>query len=201
VAIAKKGPRLHTIGDIAYWLEQEIYRLGVEVRTNTYLEADDILIEKPDYVVIATGALPRDNGTQYENPQHPVPGFDRPHVISGMELFTDTTRDLGKSAVIFDDVGHYEAISAAEYLISKGVAVTFVTRFGVMSPQMEFVTRVDTALQRFGKNGDFQLLLRSQIEEISASSCRVRTEYRPEAENIAADIVVFINAKEPMRTV
>jgi thioredoxin reductase len=199
VAVAKLGPRLHSIGDIGHWLEQEIYRLGVEVRTNTYADVDDVIGENPDYVIIATGALPRDNGMQYEHPDHPVPGYDLGHVISGMELFTNPGRKLGTSAVVFDDVGHYEAISAAEYLISKGLAVTFVTRFAVMGPQVEFVTRVDPALRRFAENGDFRLLIRSQLEEIAAHSCRVRTAYRGQAEDIAADTVVFINAKEPLR--
>jgi NADPH-dependent 2,4-dienoyl-CoA reductase/sulfur reductase-like enzyme len=45
VAVAKRAPRLHTIGDIAFWLEQEIYRLGVEVRTSTYFDVEDALVD------------------------------------------------------------------------------------------------------------------------------------------------------------
>src|SRR3546814_14038068 len=56
-------------------------------------------------------------------------------------LFRSPQRDLGKTAVVFDDVGHYEAIAATEYLISKGLDVTFVTRFEVVAPQLDFVTR------------------------------------------------------------
>src|SRR3546814_574310 len=49
VAMAKRAPFLHTIGDIAYWLEQEIYRLGVEVRNGTYIGDIEIICEKPDF--------------------------------------------------------------------------------------------------------------------------------------------------------
>jgi hypothetical protein len=119
--MAKRAPRLHTIGDIAFWLEQEIYRLGVEVRTNTYFDVDYALAERPDYVDIAAGAIPRGNGIQYEYPHTPVvDGYDQPHVMSGADLLTSPQRELGKAALVFDDVGHYEAIAAAEYLLSKG---------------------------------------------------------------------------------
>jgi 2,4-dienoyl-CoA reductase-like NADH-dependent reductase (Old Yellow Enzyme family) len=201
VSIAKRAPRLHSIGDIAFWLEQEIYRLGVEVRTSTYFEADDVIAAKPDFVVIATGALPRDNGMQYARPDHPVPGFDRPHVLSAPDLLTVSERDLGRTAVVFDDVGHYEAIAAAEHLIAKGLAVTFVTRFSVVAPQLDFVTRVDPAFRRFAESGDFRLLIRSHLEEITDKNCAVRTLYRPEAEIVPADTVIFISAKEGLRAV
>jgi len=44
VAIARRAPRLHSIGDIAFWLEQEIYRLGVEVRSEAQsIPADTVV--------------------------------------------------------------------------------------------------------------------------------------------------------------
>jgi NADPH-dependent 2,4-dienoyl-CoA reductase/sulfur reductase-like enzyme len=201
VAIAKQAPRLLSIGDIAYWLEQEIYRLGVKVRTSTYMEAAEIISEKPDYVVIATGSTPRENGVQYEHPEYPVPGFDQDHVISAVDLLTSPGRDVGKAAVVFDDVGHYAAIAAAEYLISKGAAVIFATRFSVMGPQLDFVTKVDPALRRFAAAGQFRPMIRARLERIEKDSCAIRTLYQAEAEIVPADTVVFINANEPSRSV
>ena len=199
IAIAKRAPRLHTIGDITSWLEQEITRLGVEVRTNTYFEVDDVLQDNPDYVVIATGALPRGNGIQYEDPQKPVAGFDQPHVISGADLLTMPDRELGRAALVFDDVGHYEALATTEYLMSKGLAVTFATRFSGIAPQVDFLTRVEPALQRFAELGSFRPLLRARLTKINRHDCSVRLPYQREPETVAADTVIFINAREPMR--
>jgi 2,4-dienoyl-CoA reductase-like NADH-dependent reductase (Old Yellow Enzyme family)/thioredoxin reductase len=201
VAVAKRAPRLHVIGDIAFWLEQEIFRLGVDVRTSTYAEVEDVLEENPDFVVIACGSIPRHNGIQYAYPAEPVPGFDQPHVLSPIDLLTATPAKLGKSAVVFDDVGHYEAVAAAEFLLSKGLRVTFVTRFASVAPQLDHVTRVDPAFRRFAEEGDFRLLIRSRIDHIGIDTCIVRTLYRGDSEEVAADTVVFINAKEPMRAV
>src|SRR3546814_10827940 len=106
-----------------------------------------------------------------------------------------------KTAFVFDDLGHYEAIAATEYLISKGLAVTFVTRFEVVAPQLDFVTRVDPAFRRFAASGRFQLLIRSRIEEIGQDRCVIRTLYLAEPQVVPADTVIFINAKEPVRGV
>jgi NADPH-dependent 2,4-dienoyl-CoA reductase/sulfur reductase-like enzyme len=199
VAVAKRAPRLHTIGDIAFWLEQEIYRLGVEVRTSTYFDVEDVLAERPDYVVVATGALPRGNGIQYEYPHAPVDGYDQPHVISGADLLTSPQQKLGKTALVFDDVGHYEAIAAAEYLLSKGVSVTFATRFPTIGPQVDFLSRVDPALRRFAEMGSFRPLIRAKLAKIDRHSCSVYVRYQAEPETVEADSVVFINAREPQR--
>lgn len=57
---ARHLPKLHAIGDIAIWLESEIYRLGAEVRLSTYVDVDDVLAEQPDAVIVATGSQPTD---------------------------------------------------------------------------------------------------------------------------------------------
>ena len=199
VAIAKRAPRLHTIGDIAFWLEQEIYRLGVEVHTNSYFEVADVLELAPDIVVIATGALPRDNGIQYEDPKAPVEGYDLPHVMSGADLLTATTADLGKTALVYDDVGHYEAIAAAEYLMSKGLSVTLATRYPQIGWQLDFLSRVEPAYKRFAEMGSFKPLIRAKLKKIDRGSALVHTQYQGQPEMIPADTVVFITAREPMR--
>ena len=43
---------------IVDWRTAELARLGVEVRLNTYAVADDVLREKPDAVIVATGGVP-----------------------------------------------------------------------------------------------------------------------------------------------
>ena len=198
--VARRAPRLHTIGDIADWLEQEVYRLGVDVLLSTYVDADEIIAEKPDLVVVATGALPRENGVQYTYPAEAVPGYDKPHVTSAMDLLTGQPPEA-KTALVFDDVGHYEAIAATERLIDQGIAVTFVTKFDKVSPQLDFVTKVDPAFRRFAEKGSFRLLVRSRLDRIDDNSVAVRPLYQSASEDIPADLVVFINAKESLRDI
>jgi 2,4-dienoyl-CoA reductase-like NADH-dependent reductase (Old Yellow Enzyme family)/pyruvate/2-oxoglutarate dehydrogenase complex dihydrolipoamide dehydrogenase (E3) component len=201
LTVARRAPFLHTIGDIAFWLEQEIYRLGVEVRTNSYFDVADVLAHQPDHVVIATGAVPRGNGLQYGAPHAPIKGYDLPHVISAEELLTSPDRKLGQHALVFDDVGHYEALAAAEYLIDQGAAVTFATRYGSIGPQLDPLSRVDPAMRRFAAKGRFTPMLRARVEAIEPGRARVRALYQSEAAEVPADTVVLITAREPMRDV
>ena len=96
INIAKRAPKLATIGDITYWLEQEVYLLGVDVRLSTYADESDILAEKPDVVIVATGSLPRMDGLQIALPTQPIPGYDRRHVLSSHDVLFMPPQTLGK---------------------------------------------------------------------------------------------------------
>jgi 2,4-dienoyl-CoA reductase-like NADH-dependent reductase (Old Yellow Enzyme family) len=199
VAVAKRAPYLHAIGDIAQWLEQEIYRLGVQVQLGTYLDAEAVLASNPDFVIVATGARARSDGIQYQRPNAVIPGAEMDHVISAVDLLTGGSRSLGHSAVVYDEVGQYEGIAAAEFLLTAGVAVTFVTRFERIAPQMDWLTRVHPALKRFAGLGDFRLMPSSQLVDIEAGRCTVQSVHRVKADGVSADIVVFLTAKAPLR--
>ena len=135
--VAKRAPYSSSIGDIAVWLEQEIYRLGVEVRLNTYVEAADIEAENPDHVIVATGSVPRMDGQQHTYPTQNVRGVDQPHVVSSTEVLTGS-RNWGASAVVLDTVGDYEALASVEQLLRAGAKVTYLTPLESMSHQMDF---------------------------------------------------------------
>ena len=87
------------LGDITFWLEQEVYRLGVEVRLGTYMEAEDIRAVGAGVVIIATGSMARMDGHQIANPGQPARGVDRSHVVSSVDLFS-APRDLGRTALV-----------------------------------------------------------------------------------------------------
>lgn len=199
--VARRAPRLHTIGDIATWLESEVYRLGVEVRTNTYVDADEVRAEQPDGVIVATGSWPREDGLQIANQQMPIEGFDSPHVITSTELLTSGTLQLGKHALVYDDVGHYEAIAAADFLLEHGVAVTFVTRFLAFAPQLDAATRADSILARLNA-GDFRVVIRHELRRIEPGRCEIGPIHHiARSEIVPADHVVFVSANRSMREI
>ena len=199
VAVAKRAPYLHAIGDIAHWLEQELYRLGVQVQLGTYLDAEAVLASNPDFVIVATGACARNDGIQYQRPNVAIPGAEMDHVISAVDLLTGGRRSLGQSAVVYDEVGQYEGIAAAEFLLTAGVAVTFVTRFERIAPQMDWLTRVNPALKRFAGLGDFRLCRAASSLRSRPGGARVQSVHRAKAESVSADTVVFLTAKAPLR--
>jgi 2,4-dienoyl-CoA reductase-like NADH-dependent reductase (Old Yellow Enzyme family) len=197
INIAKRAPRLHTVGDIAWWLEAELERLGVEVRLNTYAEADAVLAEAPDVVFIATGSLPRMDGFQLADPGEPALGVDLPHVVSSNDLIGNNMVP-GASALILDNVGHVETMAVIEYLLSHGTAVTLVTHQPQLLSFLETTLRIPPALERLS-NGSFEALLRHHLVEIQPRQCRVRSIFGRAEKLVAADTVVLITPNEPMR--
>lgn len=202
INLAKRAPTRHGIGDITAWLEQEIYRLGVEVRLSSYMDADDIIALAPDAVILATGSTPRMDGVQLSNPGEPIIGIDQPHVLSSHELFSDGHRELGETAVVIDDMGHYEAVAVADHLIMKGLSVTFVSRLPAFAPLVESALMTEPALQRLGR-GRFTHLARTRVISIEKEEVVLGPTYLPTGSNQAtrapADTVVFVSANSPNR--
>jgi 2,4-dienoyl-CoA reductase-like NADH-dependent reductase (Old Yellow Enzyme family) len=200
VNIAKRAPKLGTLGDITYWLEQEVYRLGVEVRLGAYMEADDVRALQPQAVIIATGSIPRMDGHQVADPGEPARGYDQPHVMSSIDLF-ETRRELGRTALVLDTVGHYEALAAVEELLTRGLSVTLLTGLAGVAPSMVFALRDVPALERFYRLGDFEALTRHHLVEIRAGSCIVRPLQASHNQTriVPADTVVLVTQNTPLR--
>jgi NADPH-dependent 2,4-dienoyl-CoA reductase/sulfur reductase-like enzyme len=204
VNIAAKVPNRHGIRDLTVWLEQEVYRLGVDVRLSTYWEAQEVIDFSADSVIIATGSTPRMDGIQTQNPGDPILGMDQPHVVSSHDLLTDPGRRLGTSAVVIDDVGHYEGIAVSEYLLSQGVGVTYVTRHGAFAPLLETAATPEPALRRMYSH-PFEMHLRMRAVAISRDGVTIAPTYLPKSTNhtrtVPADTVVFISPNRPNREI
>ncbi len=107
VLAARASERQSELLGITQWLTSEIQQLNVEVRLNTVAETQQILSEKPDVVITATGGWP-----------------EKPPLRDGENLIFTTTEVLSgevkipESVLIFDDHGSERALSVAEYLYS-----------------------------------------------------------------------------------
>jgi len=191
----RHAPRMGTIPDIAGWLEQEVYRLGVEVRLSTYLDADDITAENADLVIVAIGAELEAPLRQIQFPAEsfvPEPGT---RLVSSIELFADRHVDWGNSAVVVDEIGHYEAIACAEYLLDKGLAVTFVTRHKLFAPGIDITLRTQSALERLYAKGDFTLRVGSHLAAARPGAADVRPQFSRTVETFPADTIVWVGIR------
>lgn len=116
VNLAAKAPGREEIAGIAGWLAAELEILGVEVRFNTYAEADEVEALAPDVVIVATGGLP-----------------DTSFLEAGEDLVTSVWdvlggyAELGGSVLLYDDHGWHQGPSTAVALARKGVQVEMVT--------------------------------------------------------------------------
>jgi pyruvate/2-oxoglutarate dehydrogenase complex dihydrolipoamide dehydrogenase (E3) component len=105
-------------------------KFGARFVLNTPVTKELLEMEKPDSLVIATGAVP-------EVPD--IPGVDKPHVVSMFDVFTGQAK-LGKNVVILGGSG--AAISLTLFVIDK------MEKDGVEDPK---IAMIDSAA-RFGQD-------------------------------------------------
>lgn len=196
VNIAAMAPRHQAIRDITLWLESEIYRLGVEVLLSSYLDANDVTKFGADAVIVATGAQPRMDGVQMARPAQPAEGFNHPRMMSSIDLLSVRRNEVPATAVVVDDVGHYEGIAAAEHLIAQGTAVTFITRHKSFAHLLDSALIPEPALERLGK-GSFNLILRSHLESFDGARARVLPLHGGQTYDVAAELGVLVSHNRP----
>jgi 2,4-dienoyl-CoA reductase-like NADH-dependent reductase (Old Yellow Enzyme family)/pyruvate/2-oxoglutarate dehydrogenase complex dihydrolipoamide dehydrogenase (E3) component len=199
INIARRAPRRIGIGDITDWLERQVYKLGVEVRLGTYVEVAEVAEIEPDVVILATGSRPRMDGRQYLVPNFVACGMEQSHVVSSHDLFLGASdRNWGQSAIVYDDVGHYEGVAAAEFLIAQGLAVTFVTSQESFAPKVKSSLSSVPALERLSK-GNFRLITYGKLLNIGTNEAEVTHRYGGSPFTVPGDTVVFISHNLPNR--
>lgn len=115
INLAAKGSTRRQIWGVADWLINEIETLNVDLRLNSYVEAEDIKAENPDFVIIASGGWP-------DAPQ--IPGGEL--AVSSWNVLGGETRPAG-DVLLFDEVGDQAAGVCADYMARIGCTVKLYT--------------------------------------------------------------------------
>jgi NADPH-dependent 2,4-dienoyl-CoA reductase/sulfur reductase-like enzyme len=112
--IAAKAPGRDSFEDQVYFEENEMIRLGVDVRLETRVDLALIKSLAPDTVVIATGSLPR-------VPEE-VAGITLPHVAQGWDVMLGKVA-VGERVALVSQEDYYQTPCVAEYLAERGKKV------------------------------------------------------------------------------
>ena len=192
---AAMAPTRQQFKDFVHWADRAVYAAGVDVRLSTYVTRDDLAQIAPDYIVLATGAEPRVDGVQLSHPGEPFEGEQLRHVISTNELFADPNCQA-TNALVVDETGHYEALAAAEFLISKGASVTFVTRHYSIAPRMEGPHMIEPFLERVADK-PFTFHERTRVLKVDGQSAVIKSIHDGPETTINADLVVHVSMNRP----
>jgi N-methyl-L-proline demethylase len=125
ILLTALSPRRREMAGITEWRVAQCEALGVKINYNSYAEADMVLAENADVVIIATGGLPH---TEI--------------LAEGNDLVTSTWDILsgdakpGHDVLIFDDAGDHAALQAAEVIANSGAKVEIMTRDRSFSPEV-----------------------------------------------------------------
>jgi NADPH-dependent 2,4-dienoyl-CoA reductase/sulfur reductase-like enzyme len=200
VALAAQAPHRADVGTITTWLADEIESLGVAVHLNSPLDADGVAARHADEVILATGLSPRTDGFQVSTPHLAVAGHDRAHVHDSWTLFgVGRPPRIEGPAVIFDDTGTFEAISAADVLLQAGVHVTLVSRMEQLGQNVPFPpVTVAQARERL-MSGDFDFIGGHYLREILDAEVEIGVLYTPRVRRLPAATVILVSFNEPNR--
>jgi dimethylglycine catabolism A len=116
--IAARAPGWEAYARAVDWLARQLARLKVEVRLGVTASPTSVLAERPDAVVVATGADPR-------RPR--LPGVDRSHVATVADVLAGTAPVAGR-CVILDETSYTPGPKLADALSEAGHPVEIVTR-------------------------------------------------------------------------
>jgi len=134
------------------WWQRELARLGVEVRTGTRAKAKDVLDQKPDAVILATGALYSRNGRSNFR-DLPLPGHDRDFVCTVEDVLLGATNPTGK-VLVLDGEGYNAGVGVAEVLAKRGAQVEYLTAaFSPVSPRVRGAEETRFIMQRLRASG------------------------------------------------
>jgi 2,4-dienoyl-CoA reductase-like NADH-dependent reductase (Old Yellow Enzyme family)/thioredoxin reductase len=116
--------RSEMIGIIDWRMAQCAAR-DVEFRFNTFAEAADVLAEKPDVVIVATGGLPQKDILAYGNEL----------TVSAWDILSGDVKP-GQNVLLFDDAGDHTALQATQLLTEAGSTVEVMTPDRAFAPEV-----------------------------------------------------------------
>ncbi len=154
---AQELPTRALLGDICDWQERELSRLGVDVQFNQAADVESVTAARPHLVVVATGA-------------------------TGAELPDTSTMPKGATAVVNDRFGGYEALGLAEWLATRGLAVT-----------------LSTPGRRVAANALLDLVVQPALERLQALNVNIQTKVDPPPE-AHLTLTVAKHAHNPLST-
>jgi 2,4-dienoyl-CoA reductase-like NADH-dependent reductase (Old Yellow Enzyme family)/thioredoxin reductase len=119
INLAAKAPQREQMAGIVRWFDLETKRLGVDRRLGVAADAQMILAEKPDIVVMATGG----NSHTGQVPQWNV---KEGLAVSSWDILSGKVAP-GKNVLVYDGISTHAGAGVADFLASRGSVVEIAT--------------------------------------------------------------------------
>ena len=163
IRLAVRNPRRTDLIGIVDWRVSELERLGVEVRYDTFADAELVLSLQPDVVIVATGGLPQ------------LPDLEAgvEHVATSWDVLGGDVTPTGR-VMFYDDNGTHSALSAAEMIARSGADLEIVTperMFGIEVGGMNHV-----AYARAFNEADTRISINQRVKTVQPDAGVLRVE-------------------------
>ena len=188
--LAGMQPRRAQILDLMDWYERQFTKLGVTLRLNTFLDADEIAAHPAEVVILATGSLPDEDGFQRWQPQHArLPGIEAGGVFSPEAVLRREAR-LGDTVIVYDEGSNWRGVGTAWALAEQGKQVVIVTPEPFVGREIARTAADGAARQRLAQLGA-RFLTEHCLTRWHGNGVTVRNMLTGQEEVIAASALVM----------
>jgi 2,4-dienoyl-CoA reductase-like NADH-dependent reductase (Old Yellow Enzyme family)/thioredoxin reductase len=188
---ARTKRRSEMIGIIDWRMAQAAAR-DVEFRFNTFAEAGDILAEKPDVVIIATGGLPEKDILEFGNDL----------TVTSWDILSGDVKP-GQNVLLYDDAGDHTALQAAQALAEAGATVEIMTPDRSFAPEVMAMNLVPYMRAMQDKNVTFTVTYRLTGAKKSGNQLTavIGSDYMKLAQERQFDQIVVNHGTQPLADV
>ena len=127
IRLCAKSARRKDMMGIIDWRMQQCIKKNVKFNFNIIAEAQDVINENPDTIIIATGGMP--NLELFETKK------DLENVFTSWDIISGDVK-LAENILIYDEAGDHTAMQSAEIAIEKGSTVEFMTPDRLISSEI-----------------------------------------------------------------
>lgn len=140
IALARALSWRESIGGVPRWLEMQIRKLGVDIRTGVSATVETVVAEDPDVVIIATGGTPM-----------PLPAKGAEHAVTSWDILSGKVQP-GENVLVYDVTGSHQAATVADFISDRGSMVELVTPDQMIGQEIGRLARVHFMKRLYGRN-------------------------------------------------
>ncbi len=172
--LAQKVPLKTDLEDVTRYIKKQLIKMNVKIYLNKVIDLEYIRNKNPDAVVIATGSHP-------VLPNLIIEGETGIKIITPNEALSNIEL-IGKTVVIYDDVGYWQGIGVAYYAAMLGAKVIIVT------PDWKAGSYINDAFNEmqhkllYSKGAD--IVVSHKISSINGSSVNIENKFNHKVKEI-----------------
>jgi N-methyl-L-proline demethylase len=189
IRLTAQSERRREMISIVDWRMARCERLGVRFRFSAWAEADDVLAESPDVVVVATGGLPHTEVLRAGNDL----------VVSAWDILSGDAKP-GTNVLVFDDAGDHAGLQAAEVIAATGAKVEIMTPDRAFAPEVMAMNLVPYMRSLQERDATFTVTWRLEAVERRGNRliARVGSDYGGAVREREVDQVVVNHGTLPL---
>jgi len=189
IRLTAQSERRREMISIIAWRMAQCEKQNVTFHFNTWAEADAIMAENPDVVIIATGGLPHTDVLSRGNEL----------VVSSWDIISGDVKP-GTNVLLYDDAGDHAGLQAAEVIARAGGKVEIMTPDRAFAPEVMAMNLVPYMRSLQKLDTTFTVTYRLEAAERSGNQliAHVGSDYGGVAKQRIVDQIVVNHGTIPL---